>query len=108
MINLLLDIIISSISSYKTSFIIFDFKIKHHIIYILLISLIISYYTLSIYNFFLVILLYYLNSFLYKYIKIDFILYLISYIILFNINISITSTIIFIISVLINYFNPYN
>lgn len=108
MVNLLLDIFISSVSTYQTSFIVFDFVKKHHFIYILIISLLISYYTLNIYNFFIINILYYLNRYLKKYIKIKEILYFLSYLILFNINISFSSTIVFIISVLINYFNPYN
>ena len=108
MINLLLDIIITSISTYHTSFIIFDFIKKHRFIYILIISTIVSYYTLNIYNFFVIFFLYYFINYLKKYIKVKYLLYLISYIILFNINISISSTITFFILVLINYFNPYN
>ena len=108
MFNLLVDIIITSISSYHTSFIIFDFIHKHHFIYIILIGTIISFYTLNIYNFFIVIFIYYLINYLKKIIKRKIILYIVSYLLLFNIHISINSTITFIIIVLINYFNPYN
>ena len=104
MINLLLDIIISSVSSYNSSFIIFDLVKKHSIIYIIIVSLIISYYTLNIYYFFIGIIIYYLRYF----IKYDYLLYALGYILLFNIHININSTIIFIILVLFNYSNPYN
>ena len=108
MIYLLFDTIITSLSHFQTSFIIFDTYKKHSFIYILLISIIISLLTQNIFNILLIIFIYYLNIYLKKHISNKYILYFISYILLFNIHISLTNLIIFLFSVLILYFNPYN
>ena len=108
MINLFFDILISSISSFKTSFIVFDMVNKHSFIYILIVSLLVSLFTLNIYNFFIILCLYYLNRYLIKYIKLKELLYIFSYIILFNKNITISSFILLMISIIIIKFNPYN
>lgn len=108
MIYLLLDLIISSISNINTSFIIFDMYKKHSFIYIIIMSLLIAFFTQSIKYILLIIIIYYLNIYLKKFISNKYLIYFISYILLFNIHISIYNLIIFIISVLIIYFNPYN
>ena len=108
MIYLLLDLVISSITRFNTSFIIFDIYKKHSFIYIIIISLLISLFTQNIIYILLIIGIYYLNNYLKIFISNKYIIYFISYICLYNINISINSLIIFIISVLFIYFNPYN
>ena len=108
MILLLLDVIFSSLTNLNTSFIIFDMVKKHTIIYILLISLLVTFLTQNIIYLFLIMIIYYLNKYYFSIIHNKYIMYFLSYLILYNINIDLNSFIIFIISVLFIYFNPYN
>lgn len=108
MLNLFLDLIFTSLTGYSSSFIVYTFSHKKTFLNVLIISIFIAFYTLNIFNLVLVLIIYYLNQYLLKYISNKYILAFISYLLLFNINISLTSFIIFIISVLIIYFNPYN
>ena len=103
MICLLLDIFISSISNYNTSLIIFDSK-KHSIIYVIIISLLVFIYTFKIIYILIVLLMYLIK----KYISSKYLLHLISYVLLFNININMNNFIIFLFEVLIFYLIPYN
>ena len=104
MIYLLLDVLITSLTSFQTSFIIFDFKNKHNILYIIIVSLLVGILTFNIINIFIIFILYYLK----KYIRNKYLLYIISFIMLFNIHINIVNLITFIISLIIIYYNPYN
>ena len=108
MIYLLLDLFISSITRFNTSFIIFDIYKKHSFIYILIISLLISFFTQNILYFIIIVIVYYLIVYLKRYISNKYIIYFISYLLIYNFNLTINSFIIFIISVLFIYFNPYN
>ena len=108
MYNLLIDIFLSSTTIFKTSFIVFDFKNNHHFLYIILTGILTSIYTLNLYNFIIVVFLYYMNKKLIKLIRFKEILYIVSYIILFNKNITITSFITLILLILFNKFVSYD
>jgi hypothetical protein len=108
MLNLFVDIIVSSLTGCSSPFIVYDFTNHHHFIYIIVVSLITAIYTLNALNFIIVLFLYYFNQYLKKYLHNAFILNVISYLVMFNINMNVVSLIYFIISVLIIYFNPYN
>ena len=108
MIYLYIDLLISSLTSYKTSFIMIDTLDKHSFKYIILISILIGYFTNNYMYFIMFIFVYYFISYLKRYINNKYLLYLISYLLIYNININIISLITFLISVLLIYFNPYN
>ena len=108
MLYLLIDTIITSITRFNTSFIIFDMNKNHSFFHKIIISLLTALLTQSIYYILIILLLYYLNKYLKTIISNKYIIYFISYIILFNININYQNMLIFAITVLIVYFNPYN
>jgi len=108
MLYLLLDLIISSISQFNTSFIVFDIYKKHSFIYILIISLLIGLFTQKVIYFIIAFITYYLIINLKKYISNKYMIYFLSYLCIYNVNININSFIAFIICVLFIYFNPYN
>lgn len=103
-----MDIIITSISRFNTSFIVFDMYKKHSFIYILIISILVSFFTQSIYYFIIIFILYYLNKCLRQFVSNKYIIYFVSFFCLYNTNINYYNIIIFIICVLFIYFNPYN
>jgi hypothetical protein len=108
MLNLLLDILLSSLTNLKTAFIVFDYHHHHHFFYIILISLLVSLLTLNIYYFLIVFLGYYLTPKVMQWFHHPIILAIINYLILFNSHLTLISTFVFLFLVLIIYLNPYN
>ena len=97
MIYLLLDLLVSSITYFKTSFILFDINNKHSYIYVLFVSLLVLIYTHNLIYIVIIFIIYNLN----KVINNKYLRYLLGYLILFNININISNFISFIMSIFI-------
>jgi hypothetical protein len=108
MLNLLLDILFASLTNYKTAFIVFDYHKNHHFYYIIFISIIVALLTLNITYFIIVFLGYYLTPKIIKQFNHPVFLAVVNYCILFNNNLTLVSTLLFLFLVLIIYFNPYN
>ena len=105
---LLLDILFTSITNISSSFLVFDIYKKHNIFYIIITSILAMILTQKTSFLVLIIFIYYFIRYLKKYINNKYVLYFISYLLLFNINVNIINLLFFILSVLIVYLNPYN
>ena len=102
MLNLLLDVMISSITIFPTSFLVFDFIKKHSFVYILITSILGAIFTLNIYYFFIIFLSFYIFNYLFNHYKNKNLFYFLGYLLLFNFNINFISFLLFIIILLIN------
>src|SRR5574344_449617 len=97
MLNLLLDIFISSTTMFSTSFIVFDFINKHSFAYIATTAILVALFTLNIYYFLIIIFNYYFLNYAYKYFKHKNLLFFLGYLSLINIKINLVSFITFLI-----------